>query len=76
MRSLTVKELKQILEKYDDSAVVMVGNREEDTAVEADSAVSYCYATDDGQIVDEFDSTYEDTFVGKNRALIIWAIES
>lgn len=73
---LTVKRLKDILSKYDDSAIVMIAeDREGEGAVDASDEVSYLYRLEDGEIVDEFDSTLDESLLGKQRAVILWGVD-
>lgn len=73
---LTVKELKTILNKYDDKAVVMIGmDRDEGESVEADPDVSYMYRTPDGELVDEMSAESDESLIEYRRALIIWGFD-
>lgn len=70
---VTVKDLVRELGKYDDDAVVLIGeDRESGESVEASIDLTYGYRTDEGEIVDEFDSSYEGSLAGKKRAVVIW----
>lgn len=73
---LTVRKLKDILAKYDDNAVVMIAeNRDGDGAVEADDSPSYVYRNDEGEIVDEFDPSLDESMIRNQRAVIIWGAD-
>lgn len=73
---LTVKELKQQLNKYDDDAVLMVGmDRESGETYEADPDVSYAYLTPDGDLVDDMAVENGESVRNYRRALIIWSTD-
>jgi hypothetical protein len=73
---LTVKRLRDMLKRYDDDAIVMVGeNREGGGAVDADDEPTYSYRTPDGEIVDQFDASYGDTLTDKDRVVILWGVD-
>lgn len=69
---LTVKELKRMLEKYDDATVVMVSTSREGEAFEASPYPTYAYRSDDGEIVDDGDLENDDSFSKMERVLVIW----
>lgn len=73
---LKVKDLKTLLNKYSDDAIIMVGiNREDGEAYEADSELTYCYRTLDGEMIDEFNVEDGESLVNYKRALVLWAID-
>ena len=72
---MTVKRLREELAKYDDAAIVMVGDRETGDVIDADDQVSYMYRTEDGEVVDQFDHSYDETLLGKQRAVILWSVD-
>ena len=73
---MTVKELKAILNKYDDKAIVMIGvDRDDGESIEADPDVSYMYRTTDGELVDEMTVENDESLIEYRRALIIWGLD-
>ena len=73
---LTIKELKGLLNKYDDDAVVMLGiDRDSGESYEADNDPTYAYLTPDGELVDEFSVDKNESIRGYRRALVIWSVD-
>jgi hypothetical protein len=73
---LRVKDLKVLLNKYDEDAVIMVGvDRDSGEAYEADPDLVYCYRTPDGEMLDEFSVEKDESLLGYRRALIIWGVD-
>ncbi len=73
---LTVKELKNLLNKYDDRAVVMIGvDRDGGESYEADADLSYVYLTHEGELVDEFSVNKNESLREYRRAVVIWSTD-
>lgn len=74
--SVTVKQLREELKKYDDGAVVMIGGGSRDAAdantFEMDEDVTYGYRNDDGEVFTDLES--DETVARAQRVVILWPL--
>lgn len=77
MKRVTVKRLRELLDKYVDDAVVMIGVGERQTEgmviYDLDEDPSYAYRDEDGDIIEDVSPDQDESFSKYDRVVVLWS---
>ena len=76
---VTVRKLKDMLERFDDSAIVMLGDGERDEndviTYELDEDPSYAYRNNEGEVFTDEELKDDESVARAQRVVILWPIK-
>jgi len=71
---LTVGTLKRLLNKYDDSTRIMVGDSVDQSAYDAEEDFGVMWLDNDGTLINETDVEDEESLRNMHKVIVIWPV--